>query len=249
MSFSRLQELRVQLQHTLLHVLVLLGFSFDMTLVAFAQAKAEKSASPVAKSKTDSTATGDWKNLFDGKTLTGWKATEFGGQGEVKVDPKFKGTNSVLFIGAGETLSGMNWTNAVPKLDYEVELTGMKVDGSDFWCGLTFPVGESHATLVLGGWGGGTVGISSIDGNDASENETTTFLNFEKGRWFKVRLRVTKDRLTAWLDDEKIIDQDIKERRISLRFGDIELSKPLGIATYQTTAAFREIKLRKLEAK
>ena len=45
--------------------------------------------------------------------------------------------------------------------------------------------------ILLGGWGGGVVGISSIDTMDASENETTKYRQFVTDRWYKVRLRVT----------------------------------------------------------
>ena len=38
---------------------------------------------------------------------------------------------------------------------------------------------------------GGVVGLSSIGGFDASENETTQFVEFKNGQWYKIRLRVT----------------------------------------------------------
>jgi hypothetical protein len=61
-------------------------------------------------------------------------------------------------------------------------------------------------------------------------------------------VRVTIEKIEAWLDAEKIVDLPLTERKITLRFGEIDLSRPLGIATYQTTAALREIKLRQLGA-
>src|SRR6185437_10256499 len=102
---------------------------------------------------------------------------------------------------------------------------------------LTFPVGNTNASLILGGWGGGTVGISSIDGEDASENETATVMKFDTNRWYHVRVRVTETKIESWLDDKKIVDVKTEGRRIGLRFGEIEFSRPLGVATYQTTAA------------
>jgi hypothetical protein len=33
-----------------------------------------------------------------------------------------------------------------------------------------------------------------------------------------------------------------------MRFGEIELSKPLGIATWQTTGALRQIKMRRIDS-
>ena len=89
----------------------------------------------------------------------------------------------------------------------------------------------------MGGWGGSLVGISSLDGMDASENETTKFVSFETGRWYRIRLRVTEKRIQAWIDKEKLVDVDIAEQKISLRPGDIEMSKPFGVAAWQTTSA------------
>ncbi len=188
----------------------------------------------------------DWKPLFDGKSLAGWERTGFAGGGEVTVDPTFRGGRPAIVVGAGSTLSGFHYKGEVPRTNYEVSLEALKIQGGDFSCGLTFPVGDSHASLILGGWGGAVVGISSIDGRDASENETTKYLSFPPDRWYRVRLRVTPGKLEAWLDDRQIVDQELEGRRIGLRPGDIGLQVPLGISTFQTSAAYREIRLRRL---
>jgi hypothetical protein len=187
------------------------------------------------------------KSLFDGKTLTGWKDSGFAGAGEVTVEPNFKGQGPVIRIDAGQSLSGLTFTNAVPKTNFEITLEALKVQGNDFFIGLTFPVGEAHATLVLGGWGGATTGISSIDGLDASENDTTKFLGYEKDKWFRIRMKVTPAKLETWINDEKVVDQDLKDRRISMRFGEIESSVPLGIATYQTTTVVRSVQIKSVQ--
>ncbi len=191
-----------------------------------------------------------WRSLFDGKSLFGWMETDFAGAGEVKVDPKFRGGAPAIVINAGSTLSGITLTNPPPSGDFEVEVEVMKIEGGDFFCGLTFPVGGAHATLVMGGWGGATVGVSSIDGLDASENETTKFLTFPTNKWHRIQLRVTRARIAVRLDDEPmlLIDQDITDRKISMRFGEIEQSMPFGIATYQTSSAVRSVKWRPLPA-
>jgi hypothetical protein len=181
-----------------------------------------------------------WVPFFDGKTLTGWRETDFAGHGEVESE------SGLLILNAGDPMTGINWTNRVPKMNYEVALDAMRVTGSDFFCGLTVPVGDSFCTLIVGGWGGGLVGISSLDGMDASENETTKFLNVEQGKWYRIRMRVTQSRIEAWVDKEKFVNVDTTDKKISLRPGDIESSKPFGIASYQTTAALREIRLRRV---
>ena len=55
-----------------------------------------------------------------------------------------------------------------------------------------------------------------------------------------------KPQIEAWIDKEKMLDLETADRKITMRFGEIERSVPLGIATYQTKAAFRNIRLRKL---
>lgn len=193
------------------------------------------------------TVAGEWKNLFDGQSLAGWKRTEFLGGGNVHVEQAFRGGAPAIVVEKGDSLSGLNWTQEVPKTRYEIALEAMKIDGYDFLCGLTFPVGDSFASLILGGWGGQVVGISSINNMDASENSTTKHMNFPKDRWFKIRMRVTPTRLEAWVDDTKMVDQDITGKKISLRFGEISKSVPIGLSTYQTSAAYRNIRLRRLD--
>jgi hypothetical protein len=114
----------------------------------------------------------------------------------------------------------------------------------DFFAGITFPVHDSFCSWINGGWGGMVVGLSNLDDMDASENETSIRRNFESGRWYALRLRVTADRIQAWIDQEAVIDVYIANRLIGLRPGEIELSTPLGIASYSTTARLRKLEYR-----
>jgi hypothetical protein len=181
-----------------------------------------------------------WKSLFDGKTLTGWKSTDFSGRGEVAVH---EGT---IRLETG-LMTGITWTNTsdLPRTNYEISLQAMRVEGSDFFCGLTFPVGKDYCSFIVGGWGGGVVGLSSLDGQDASQNETTKYLNFQNNRWFDIRVRVTDGKIEAWIDADKMVDVSLAEKTLSLRL-EVEASKPLGIATWNTAAALRQLKIRRL---
>jgi hypothetical protein len=182
-----------------------------------------------------------WEALFDGQTMTGWRVTDFAGHGEVVC------RSGAMVLNMGDPFTGINYTKPFPKMNYEIAFDAMRLMGSDFFCGLTVPVGDSFCSLIVGGWGGSLVGISSFDGMDASENETTKFVNFEKDRWYRIRLRVTKSRIEAWIDGKKMVNVDTSGKKISLRPGDIELSKPMGLAAWQTSAALREIKVREVE--
>ena len=57
-------------------------------------------------------------------------------------------------------------------------------------------------------------------------------------------MRVTDAKIQVWIDREKMIDAAITDRKISMRAGEIEDSVPFGLATFQTTAALRDIKIR-----
>jgi hypothetical protein len=183
---------------------------------------------------------GGWQRLFNGHDLTGWKEAKFAGRGEIKYE------EGLLVLKAGDPFTGLNWTNEFPEANYEITLEAMRLSGSDFFCGLTVPVGTNFCSLIVGGWGGSLFGISSIDGMDASENETTKFQNFDNSRWYRIRFLVTLSRLQVWIDQEMAIDADITGKRISVRAGDIEMSEPLGISCWMTSAAFRDIQWRRV---
>ena len=181
-----------------------------------------------------------WMPIFDGKTLDGWKFPQFSGQGEVTVE------NGRMILGQGNDITGVNYAKEIPRMNYEISLEAMRMVGSDFFCGLTFPFGPEACTFVLGGWGGGLVGLSSINGDDASENETMQTMKFDNNRWYKVRVRVTPEKIEGWIDDEQMLNVVTEGKKISMRPGEIELSAPFGIATFRTQAGLREIKLRRL---
>ena len=178
-----------------------------------------------------------WVPLFNGRNLEGWKLTKFGGDGEVEV------VEGELILNQGGPLTGVTWTKAFPKVDFEISLEAQRVEGTDFFVGLTFPVRDSHASLIVGGWAGSVVGISSLDGRDASENETTQVMKFDNGKWYKFRVRVTADRIKAWIDDAAVVDVSIKDRKVTTR-NEVTLSQPVGLATYDTKAAIRKLRYR-----
>ena len=180
--------------------------------------------------------------LFNGKDLDGWKNSMFGGDGEITV------ADGQLILDFGNEITGVTWKDAkvLPKFNYEISLEAQRVEGSDFFCGLTFPIKDDPCSLIIGGWGGTVCGISSLDFKDASENETTSFRDFKNGQWYKIRLRVLEKRLTTWIDGKEIIDVDLTGKKIGIR-SEVDPSKPLGFCSYRTRAALRNIVLKEFE--
>jgi Domain of Unknown Function (DUF1080) len=182
------------------------------------------------------------RKLFDGKTLKGWKEADFYGNGKAHVK------DGAVILEKGKQMTGITYAGKdFPKVDYEVTLEGKKIEGSDFFCTTTFPVGDSFCSLVVGGWGGEVVGLSSVDSADASTNETRSDIEFAKDKWYRIRIRVTAKRIQAWIDKKNVVDLETADRRLSIRI-ECNVCKPFGVATYKTTAAVRDIRVRALTA-
>jgi hypothetical protein len=180
-----------------------------------------------------------WQPLFDGKTLTGWKTIEgFREHGDVKVE------DGAIVLVNGHPFTGITYTGKFPTTEYEIRFQAKKIRGGDFFASLTFPFGASWGTLVVGGWGGDIIGISSIDNWDASENETRNYYQFEDNRWYSFVLRVTPERIDVSIDDDPKIQLAVSGRHISLRPGPTDLTKPLGFFSYNTAGALRRIEYR-----
>jgi len=182
-----------------------------------------------------------WQPLFDGKTLGKWEKTQFGGEGEITIKDK------AITMGFGSPMTGITWQGKPPyRINYEIELEAMRVDGTDFFCGLKFPVKDKPCSLICGGWGGTVVGLSNINFFDASENESTQVVAFENKKWYTIRLRVEEGRIRAWIDEEKLIDVLTGGKDIDIR-PEVELNKPLGFSCFDTVAALRYIHIRQVE--
>jgi Domain of Unknown Function (DUF1080) len=178
--------------------------------------------------------------LFDGKSLDGWKKTDFVHSGEVKVE------DGSIVMSVGGEMTGITSTGKdLPKLDYELIYEARRLSGDDFFAAATFPVGDSYLTLVNGGWGGHITGLSSLDGMDASQNETGRSVKFDDKRWYKFRVRVTSKMIRCWIDDKEIVAVNYEDRRVGTRL-ETRPSQPLGFATWNTAGAVRKIEIRML---
>jgi hypothetical protein len=179
-------------------------------------------------------------SLFDGQSFGHWKISSFGSEGEVKLVGK------AIQLGYGYPITGIHWEGPIlPRDHYSVEFDAMKTEGNDFFVGLTFPVREEYCSLILGGWGGTTCGLSSFDYRDASDNETTFYMDFDLNRWYRVKMMVDGERLITYVDDKKVVDTQIKGRKVHIR-PEVDSSRPLGLCSFETVARYRNIVFREL---
>ena len=175
-----------------------------------------------------------------------WRQAGIPDEGEIEIK------DGVLSLGAGQPMTGATfpaWSElGLPTTGYAIHYEAMRVEGEDFFGTVTFPVGshDSHASFVLGGWGGTVAGISSINYLDANENQTRAEQRFDNGRWYRVRIEVRPEDLRAWIDDRLVVNVSIKGRRVGLRQGFIDHCRPFGFASYGSEARIREVTIRSL---
>jgi len=184
-----------------------------------------------------------WVGLFDGKALVGWKAVEggaFTGRGKIAVE------QGAAVLEAGRDYTGIAWTGEAPRSNYEIALEAMRVEGGRDFCDVTFPVGDAMCALVVGGLRGDLVALSVFEGQTAQTDLKGKRMAFEAGRWYAVRVRVTDERVEAWLDEEKVIDVPRAGGKFTLH-PDLAPVTGLGVSAYRTKAALRNIRFRRIE--
>ncbi len=185
---------------------------------------------------------GEEVTLFNGTDLTGWRLVKeifFDRPGPVTVK------DGNLVLGKGEDLTGVAWKGPVLRDGYEISFEARRVEGMDFFCGFTFPVGTGDLTLILGGWGGCVIGLTAIDSFSAAENETTRSREFELKKWYPVRVRVADDSIQVFLEGEKIIDQERTGHQFEV-WPQMEEARPLSFSTYATVGEYRNIVYKRL---
>jgi hypothetical protein len=201
------------------------------------------SIAPIAAQGQSEQGSQKWRSLFDGETMKDWKKTNYGGEGDVQV------TKGQILMEFGYSMSGVTYTGkALSKTNYEIRVDAVKLDGNDFFCGMTFPVTDSYCSFIVGGWGGAVVGLSSLDGLDASENETTRYMTFDHNKWYRMRVRVEPHQIRCWINRKLVVYQNIEGRTITTR-NEVNLNQPLGFATWETRAALKNIQVRELKVK
>ena len=206
-------------------------------------------------------------SLFDG-TLDRWAEAGYGGQGLVEAVPAAEVDGSdvpVLRIGSGDPLTGVMYTGPfdpksdetdtetatetdterLPRMNYVFTWQARRVLGGDFFSTVLFPVGDDVCSVVVGGWGGGVIGLSSLDGMDASENITTNFRLFTNDEWSDFRLTVKPDSVILAIDGEDMFEVDPSEYAVTTRL-EMEPLGSMGIASYQSTGELRNLRVTRI---
>ena len=176
-------------------------------------------------------------------TLRDWDIPQegmFDDHGKVSID------NNELHLAEGSPATGIRFKRGVPKIEYEIHCEAKRTGGSDFFYGLTFPVRQDYCSWIVGGWGGTAVGLSNVDGLSAIENSTTQYMEFENDRWYKIRLRVAEGKILGWIDKKQMFEVPIKDHTFDIWWEQTPL-RPLGIASWNTSAALRNFQLIKLK--
>ena len=221
-------------------------FRSVLCLAAICSAGSAAAAEPAREPKERPPADGvKWQKLFDGKALGKWKVID---EFDFKRHGKVRVVDGAIVMPMGAPATGVKWTGPFPKNDYEIAIEARRVEGVDFFASMTFPVSDAALTLVVGGWGGQVVGLSSIFDEPAVENETCQYKEFEQNKWYRIRLRVTGEKIEAWLDKEKLVDFAHKDRKLTIRWEQDPLV-PFGISSYRTTAALRNVTVRPVGGK
>ncbi len=183
---------------------------------------------------------GSQQSLLPADNLKGWeiiKQYDFKNHGPIEVK------QGILKLGKGSPASGVRIQGEFPRMNYEVELEARRVAGSDFFCGLTFPIHDTYCTLIIGGWGGGVVGLSNIDTMAAVENETTRYLEVEDKRWYKIVLTVSEERIQVWIDNLEFANVKTREHKFDI-WWEQEPARPFGLVSWNTGAEFRNIRIK-----
>ena len=225
------------------HYLTLTVIAFLMTWTVSCGSRPQEQHKPLDTEdfSIEQTVPDGWESLMDGKTLDGWEIVRYGGEGE----PYANKGKIVLPMAVNGLATGLSWVgNPLPVNNYELYYEARRMEGNDIFGGLSFPYGDTFATLIVGGWGGSVCGLSSINDNDASENETTKYIHFKDKQWYPVQLRVTSDSIRAVIDTVQVVDIATAGKRIHLRGG--TSVSGFTLTSYLTTGEIRNLRIKRL---
>jgi len=186
---------------------------------------------------------GPWRSLFDGTSTKDWKPIpkegSFAGAGPVSLK------DGAIVMGPGHPHTGVLWAGPLPKGSYELAYEAAKLAGPyQFGC-VAFPVGDSLCMLDMGGGARhNIVGLSGVDGKSFTGNLTTQRIGFRHNQWYRLRVRVSDEKVEIWLDERQIVDLPRAGHtfRASLPGG----ARSFAFFGYKNTCAVRDVRVRSL---
>jgi len=197
-------------------------------------------------------ALAEWTEMFDGKTLRAWTpvtrfplqdaknpgATGIGGAASVE--------NGQITLATGGPATGIAWRERFPNINYEVSLEAERLTGTNAVCMIVFPVGGSHCLMWVGAGKPSIVGLDFLNGEGCRRNPSGFLKDFESHKSYRVRLRVTQQRIEGWVDDDKLFDVAVQDTKFTVERPYEQLT-PFGLGSYETTVALRSIRYRRVE--
>ena len=218
---------------------------FAATLAADAEwLKAEEEKRKAEKLLDEDPRWTPWRDLFDGKTLDGWRTPKSGafvnGKAEVK--------DHCIALQAESDGAGIAATQPVPAVGYEVTADATRSGGRGDFCTLVFPIAGQQCVLYVGGGDdeGNAFGLGYVDGSRFADDELTRRVEYERGRYYRIRLRVMPDTVRAWLDGREMLDLATAGRRLEVGTYVPELV-PFGVYAWNSQALIRSIRMRELK--
>lgn len=182
----------------------------------------------------------EWQSLFDGKSLGAWEPVE-------RFSSKATVANGAIVLDTLPEWNAVHWRVDVPREDYELAYEAMRVKGTRDFGTLAFAIGgATHCMLHIGTGEGDTVGLSNFDGRDYRSNGTARTFAFRNGTWYRVLLRVTADRVEAWVDGRKMVDVARAGHAFAPASARLRSIKAFGLCSYASGGAVRNIRLRRL---
>ncbi|NQT87977.1 DUF1080 domain-containing protein, partial [bacterium] len=184
-------------------------------------------------------AAGEWRDLFDGKTLDGWRKSKWI-QGKPGAEVSIK--DGAIAHDGQLRRSVIVWDGEMPKTDYELAVSAMPLHDRGHFLEVTIPVGSTHYGFMTGG--GETAMRFHVRDREQREKlgykKATTY---QVGRWHDIHFRVSKDRrVTVSVDGVQQLDVPaVPDGYHVAAF--YERMVPMGIC-FARSCAVRSIRLR-----
>ena len=155
--------------------------------------------------------------------------------------------NGQIILEAGKDLTGITWTGEKPPdRNYELDAAGQARRGRGLFCRGHLPC-RRLVLLADSRWVGrhGRRAVEHQRYGRVGERDVAVNRVRRRAAGTTIRLRVTAEKIEAWLDERRIVDVALKGNQIDTRI-EMILSQPIGMASWRTKAALRDIRLRRL---